>query len=85
MKRAINIHYTEGWVGHGASLDAVEKRNISYLQRKSNSDSSVIQPIVTTPTEFYVILAFFFPSHLKKYEEHHLNVQENEPLVLNCS
>jgi hypothetical protein len=35
---------------------------------ESNTDSLVVQPIVAIPTEFYVILAFLFPSHLKKIQ-----------------
>jgi hypothetical protein len=38
-ERAPVIHWIRGWVGHRASLDAVEKRKISY------PSSSALQPV----------------------------------------
>jgi hypothetical protein len=37
-----------GWVCQKASLDAAEKRNIFCPYRKSNDDSSAVQPVASS-------------------------------------
>jgi hypothetical protein len=43
-KRGPGIHWIGAWVGPCASLDAVEKRKISFLCRESNPGRSVRSP-----------------------------------------
>jgi hypothetical protein len=46
-RRAPGTHWTRGWMGPGAGVDAVEKRQIYFPCRESNP---TIQP-VAIPTE----------------------------------
>jgi hypothetical protein len=39
-------HWTGGWVGPRACLDAVSKRKIPSPRRGSNPDQSIVQPVV---------------------------------------
>jgi hypothetical protein len=43
-ERILSTYSTGGWMGPRASLDAVEKRKISYPCQELNSSSSAIQP-----------------------------------------
>jgi hypothetical protein len=44
-------HWTAGWVGLRACLNAVEKRKIFCLCQELNSDSSVVKPLAYRYTD----------------------------------
>jgi hypothetical protein len=46
-ERAPSIHWIGGWVSPRSGLDAMKKKEISCRNRKSNLDSSTVQPVAS--------------------------------------
>jgi hypothetical protein len=50
-ERAPGTHWIGGWVGPGATLDAVVKRNILSPRRESNPRTPIVQPVAQRYTD----------------------------------
>jgi hypothetical protein len=53
-ERAPGTHWTRGWVGLRAVLDAVVKRNIPSPRRESNPRTPIVQPIAQRYTDWAI-------------------------------
>jgi hypothetical protein len=53
--RASGTHWTGGWVGPRAVLDAVVKRKIPSPRRESNLRTPIVQPVAQRYTDWAII------------------------------
>jgi hypothetical protein len=66
-ERATDTHWTGGWVGPRAVLDAVVKRKIPSPHRESNPDLPIVQPIASRYTDWAIPAHKIISDIISKY------------------